>query len=189
MPASLEMPADSRASRIAAASKRRQHAALGAERELRFRQRPCVGDLGQRRAQLALNHGQLDHLGDEDGPGHQRGKGETDHDRLDQHVGRLEHRPWRQFAELGGGGLQQFARARPARRSRPNGAAGAAARRRGLSRLRRLGRRSGGLRNGGRLLNHRRGRRCGAVLCWADDGTASDSIASAEITANVVARK
>ena len=29
----------------------RQHAALGAQRELRFRQRPRVGDLGQRRAQ------------------------------------------------------------------------------------------------------------------------------------------
>ena len=55
MPASLEMPADSRASRIAAASKRRQHAALGAERELRFRQRSRVADLGERRAQLALN--------------------------------------------------------------------------------------------------------------------------------------
>ena len=45
MPASLEMPADSRASRIAAASKRRQHAALGAQRELRFRQRPRVAIL------------------------------------------------------------------------------------------------------------------------------------------------
>ena len=77
---------------------RRQHAALGAERELRFRQRPRVADLAERGTQLALNDRQFDHLGDEDGPGHQRGKGKADHDGLDQHVRRLEHRPWRQFA-------------------------------------------------------------------------------------------
>ena len=129
---------------------RRQHAALGAQRELRFRQRPSVGDLGQRRAQLALNHGQLDHLRDEDCPGHQRGKGEPDHDRLDQHVGRLEHRPWRQFAEFGGGGFEQFAFAIARRGCCVCG-------RCGLGRLRRLGGRGWGLRNRGRLLNRGRG--------------------------------
>src|SRR4051812_1468903 len=33
------------------------------------------------------------------------------------------------------------------------------------------------------------GAAAGLVLCWADDGAASDSIASAEITANVVTRE
>ena len=34
----------------------RQHAILGAERELRFRQRPRIANLAQRRVQLALHH-------------------------------------------------------------------------------------------------------------------------------------
>ena len=51
----------------------------------------------ERPAQLALHHRQFDHLGDEDGPGHERGEGKPDHDRFDDHVGRQEHRPWRQI--------------------------------------------------------------------------------------------
>src|ERR1700755_660669 len=57
---------------------RRQHGALGAERELRFRQRSCFADLAEGRAQLALHHRQLDDFGDEDGPGQQRGEGQAD---------------------------------------------------------------------------------------------------------------
>src|ERR1700726_3220045 len=60
MPASLEIPADSLPARIA--------------------------DLLERSAQFALHDRQLDHLGDENGPGHQRGEGQPDHHGLDQDV-------------------------------------------------------------------------------------------------------
>jgi len=79
----------------------RNLAVLGAKRELRFCQRPRVTDLFERSAQFALHDRQLDHLGDENGPGHQRGEGKSDHHGLDQDVGRHEHRPRRQFVQPG----------------------------------------------------------------------------------------
>ena len=56
---------------------------------------------------------QLERLGEEDRPGHQRGEGQADHHRLDQDIGRQEHRPRRQLARLSpGDGL--IGRRRPA---------------------------------------------------------------------------
>ena len=64
MPASLEIPADNRASRMRRRQQRRQHAILGAERQLRFRQRartrrPCSAPCA-----AALRQRQFDHLRD-----------------------------------------------------------------------------------------------------------------------------
>ena len=159
MPASSRCPPTG-ALRDRGREQRRQHVTLRAQRELRFRKRAGVADLLERIAQLALHDGHLDHLGDEDGPGQQRGKGETDHDGLDQHVRRLEHRPRRQFAELRSGGLQQLVtlgRRRGGFCRRGCGSRRCGRRRRGSLNGRRL---CGRLPRRGSLLNHRRGRRC-----------------------------
>lgn len=101
---------------------------LRAERHLRFGKRPCFRDLLQRRPKPGGRSRQLDRLGDQNGPGHQRCKGEPDHHRLHDDVRFPEHRPGRQFllGRRGGGGRRIGLRGRSSdgrgRRGRSRGA-------------------------------------------------------------------
>ena len=122
MPVSLEIPADSRASRIAAASNDDNTLSLAPSANCASASDLASPILPSARAQLALDERQLDHLGDEDGPGHQRGEGKTDHHGLDQDVGRQEHRPRRQLAQPGR--RRRFPRRRCRRLGRSRGRVG-----------------------------------------------------------------
>src|ERR1700729_2668512 len=77
-PASLEIPADSRASRSAAASKEDKTVPLAPSMNCGGAARPSIADLAERGAQPALNQRQFEHFRDEDRPRHQRGKRKTD---------------------------------------------------------------------------------------------------------------
>ena len=99
MPSSLEIPADNRASRMAAASNADSTLSLAPSANCASASDLASPILPSAVRSLRCTTRQFDHLRDEDGPGHQRGKGKADHDRLDDDIRRQEHRPGRQFAQ------------------------------------------------------------------------------------------
>ena len=77
-------------------------------------ERPLLADGGERHAQPAPCHEQLDALGEPHRPGHERCERQADHHRLHDDVGRREHRPRRKIA-------RQVAHADDARRATRSG--------------------------------------------------------------------
>jgi len=79
MPLSLEIPADIRASRIAALSSDDSTLSLAPSESCAFREASAgLGGLAKRLPQPALERRQFDRLGDQDRPGHQRGEQQPD---------------------------------------------------------------------------------------------------------------
>src|SRR5262252_2071464 len=87
---STNVSSDSRSSRSAASRK--------APSTLVVRPRLACASARERDVQAAPRQEELDELGEEDRPGHERSKRQADHDAFDEGVGRQEHRPRRQLA-------------------------------------------------------------------------------------------